>query len=143
MSERRYGEKEEKQEEKERNQREKEEKNWDEKWRSDPLSAAGWAFFLIWVGIVLLAENLGVLDDLDPLDIGDVILIGAGVIVLLQVLIRLLVPAYRRPVMGSLIFAFILLAIGLGDLATWELVWPAVIILIGLVLLLRGFIGER
>lgn len=143
MSERHYNEKEEKQEEKERDRREKEEKSWDEKWRSDPLSAAGWAFFLIWVGVVLLASNLGVLDDLDPVDTGDVILIGAGVIVLVQVLIRLLVPAYRRPVMGNLIFAFILLAIGLGDLATWQLVWPTVIILTGLVWLLRGFTGER
>jgi hypothetical protein len=36
------------------------------------------------------------------------------------VLIRLFVPAYRRPVTGSIIFGFILLGIGLGELTRWE-----------------------
>ncbi len=130
-------------EKEEEKRHEKEEKSVDEKWRDDPLSTAGWAFFLIWIGLVLLAQNLDLLDSIDPLETWDLIFIGAGVIVLVQVLIRLLVPAYRRSVMGSLIFAIILLAIGLGDLATWQLIWPTVIIVIGLMLLLRGFIGER
>lgn len=43
MSERPRGEKEEK-DEKGR------EESWDEKWRRDPLNAAGWALLLIWLG---------------------------------------------------------------------------------------------
>lgn len=142
MSERRHHEKEEKVEEKDRDQQEKEEKSWDEKWRNDPLTAAGWALFLIWVGLALLAENVNLLDNL-LLDAGDLILVGGGVIVLGIVLIRLLIPAYRRPVLGSVIFAFVLLALGLGDLASWKLIWPSVIILLGLILLLRGALGRE
>jgi len=64
MSELNYGEKEEKEEKEE----EKEEKSWDEKYRRDPLSAIVWAVILIWVGVVLLADNLGFLVTLRPLD---------------------------------------------------------------------------
>jgi hypothetical protein len=139
MSERQYGEKEEKQEKEE----EKEEKSWDEKWRRDPLSAAGWAAILIWAGLVLLAESMGFLIRFERLDAWALIFIGAGLIVLLQVLVRLVVPEYRQPVTGSLIWGVILLAIGLGDLIGADLIWPLVLIAIGVAVLLRGFVRRR
>jgi hypothetical protein len=39
------------------------EKGWDEKWRRDPLSAIIWAAIFIYAGLVLLASNLGLLDN--------------------------------------------------------------------------------
>jgi hypothetical protein len=135
MSEQRHGEKEEKQEK----QEEKEEKSWEEKWRRDPLSAAGWAFILIWAGLVLLAENMGLLTRFERLEAWALVFIGAGLLVLLGVVIRLLVPEYRRPVTGSLILGVILLAIGLGNLVGEGLIWPLVLIAIGAAILLRGF----
>ena len=127
---------------------EKEEKgrdeSWDEKFRRDPLNAAGWAFLFIWAGLVLLAENMGVLDNLRAgLDAWSVIFIGAGVLVLLGVLIRLFVPAYRRPVGGSIVFGFILLGIGLGEVVGWIAIWPLILIGIGVSWLLRMFLGGR
>ena len=117
---------------------------WEEKWRLEPVDAASWAAIFIWAGLVLLAENMGFWANLSPrLEAWSIGFIGAGVIVLLGVLVRLLVPAYRRPVTGSLIFGVILLAIGLGDLIGADVVWPLVLIAIGAGILLRGLLWRR
>jgi uncharacterized membrane protein len=128
--------------EKEEKEREKEEKSWDEKWREDPLSAVVWALILVWAGIALLIGNLDALQD-TALEGWNLVFAGAGVILLLEVVVRLLVPAYRQPVIGGLILGFVFLAIGLGDLGIWDAIWPLAIILIGVALLLRGFGWRR
>ncbi len=126
-----YGKEEEKQEEKQ-----------DEKWRRDPLSAIVWAGILIWAGVVLLAGNLGFLANLGIRgtywETWPIIFIGAAVIVFLEALVRLVVPAYRRAVGGTLFFAAFLLAIGLGNLVGWSVVGPLLLIAFGLSVLVRG-----
>jgi hypothetical protein len=119
---------------------EKDEKTWDEKWRRDPLSAAVWAIILIWAGVALLADNVGLLARFERLDIWGLIFIGAGGIVFLEVVVRLLVPSYRRPVGGTLVFAVVLVGLGLNNLFGWELTWPLILIAIGVGILLRGFL---
>jgi hypothetical protein len=115
--------------------------SWDEKWRRDPVDAAAWALIFIWAGLVLIAVNLNLFG------IGwgawPIIFIGAGVIVLLGVVIRLLVPAYRRPVTGSIIFGFILLGIGVGQLWEWEVVGALVLIAIGVGIFLSRLIQSQ
>ena len=132
----------------ERPRNEKEEKDekdsgdsWDEKWRRDPLNTAGWALILIWAGLVLIAENLAIFGA--RWEAWPVILMGAGVIVLLGVLIRLLVPAYRRPVTGSIIFGFILVGIGVGQLWEWEVVGALILIAIGVSIILSRFVQSQ
>jgi hypothetical protein len=127
----------------------------EEKWRRDPLGSITWAVILIWAGVVLLANEFGMLKVftlplyaysfiperflwLDP-GVWTVILIGAGAIVLIEALIRLLVPALRHHVGGNLILAVILIGAGFGNIYGWNLVWPFVLIAIGLGFLLRGF----
>jgi len=133
----------------ETDEKERQEKTWDEKWRRDPVSAAGFAAILIWAGIVLLLENLGLLGGLAlpgrlPVPgAWSLIITGAGLIVLLVVLVRVLVPAYRRPVTGSVILGFILLAVGLGDILGSGVVWAVALILIGVAMLLRGVVRGR
>jgi hypothetical protein len=123
---------------------EKEEKergdSWEEKWRRDPVDAAAWAAILIWAGLVLLADNLNIFGA--RWEAWPIIFIGAGLIVLSGVAIRLLLPAYRRPVTGSLIFGVILIGIGLGELTRWDVVGALILIAIGVGLLLRGFISR-
>ncbi len=149
MSERPHYEKEEKEEkprqmqEKDEKHEEKEEKNWEEKWRRDPLSGIVWAGILIWAGLVLLVDNLGLLARFERLDAWAVIFIGAGLIVLLEVAIRLLVPAYRRAVTGTLILGFILIGIGLENLLSWNVIWPLILIALGVFILVRGLIWRR
>ncbi len=114
-----------------------------EKWRRDPVDAAVWAFILIWAGLVFLAENMGLLVRFEFLEAWSIGFIGAGLIVLLGVLVRLLVPAYRRPLTGSLIFGVVLLGIGLGEVVRWIAIWPLILIAIGVGILLRGLFGRR
>jgi uncharacterized membrane protein len=143
MSDYQHHEKHEKEEEKEAEKAEKEEKSWDEKWQRDPLGSLVWAIILIWAGLVLLASNLGLLARYEKVDAWGFVFIGAGVIILLEVVVRLLVPQYRRPVTGSVIFAVILLAIGLGSLLGWGLVWPLALIAVGVAIVLAGFYRRR
>jgi len=142
MSERRRREKEEKEEKGREEKEEKEEKSREEKRRGDRVSAVVWAAILIWAGLVLLQETTHVFE-FTWWNTWAVFFVGAGVIMLLGVIYRLLVPEYRRPVMGSIIFAFILLGVGLGGLVTWEVIWPAVLIAIALVILIRVFTRRR
>lgn len=122
--------------EKPRNEKEeKDEKgrgdSWDEKWRNDPVNAAVIAIILIWAGLVWLGDNLKLFVIYEGLETWAIIFLGAGVIVLLGVLVRLLVPAYRRPVLGNIILGVILIAIGLGDLISWTIIGPLILIAIG------------
>jgi hypothetical protein len=147
---------EEKELEKRDEKEEKTEKSYDEKQRNDPVGNMVWAATLIWAGIVLLANNLGWFESLSirlsdaawsmPFDLGawvgawQVFFIGAGVLVLIGVVVRLLVPEYRRPVLGDLIWGIVLFGIALGR---WELIWPLILIAVGLSLLIGGFIRLR
>jgi hypothetical protein len=139
-----YGEKIEKEEEKAEKEHEKEEKgHWEEKWRRDPLSAARWAIILIWAGIALLVEQLPFMVPIGWLDGWGLAFAGAGVIVLVEAVVRLFVPAYRRPIGGILILAAIFLGIGLGSLFGWEVTGALILIAIGVGVLLRGLLRRQ
>jgi hypothetical protein len=143
-----------------KNEEKTEEKSVDEKWRRDPLGSAVWALILIWAGFVLLAGNVGWLDFLNDmleqiqfslaesifaipdmrLSSWSLIFLGAGLLLLAEVVIRLLFASYRRPVLGTSILAIVFLAIGIGS---WGLIWPLVLIVIGLALLLGGLFRRK
>lgn len=135
-------EKDEKQEEK---QHEKEEKG-----RSDALSTIVWGAIFIWAGLVLLADNLGYLGGLGlrgdtvpgvfPFRISTwgLVFAGAGVIILLEAGVRLVLPEYRRHVIGSIIVGFVFVGIGLGNLISWNVIGALVLIIIGVLILLRA-----
>jgi hypothetical protein len=134
-----------------RDEKSPQEKSVEEKWERDPLSAIIWALILIWSGLVFLADNLGFLGGfqnlgqtipgvnfIPSLGTWSIILIGAGLLVLLEALIRLVVPAYRRPVGGTIFFGVILIGIGLGNLINWSILFPAILIALGLSIIVRG-----
>ncbi|HLC34171.1 MAG TPA: hypothetical protein VJJ70_04120 [Anaerolineales bacterium] len=131
-------EKEEEKEEEKRHEKGSDAKNWDEKWRRDPLGSLIWALILIWAGVALLLNNMGLLFRIPGLEVWELIFLGAGVLILAEVAVRLLVPTYRRPVGGSLIVAIIFIGIGLQGFVTGNLIWAVALILIGVYVLLRG-----
>lgn len=141
----------EKEEEKrhEKEDEKREEKSAEEKWQRDPLGTLIWAGIFIWAGVVLLASNLGYLDTwatqlgVPDLTAWNFVFLGAALLLVLEIVLRLAIPAYRRPVVGTAIFALILFGIGLGDRFGWELIWPAILIILGLSILLRGFTRRR
>lgn len=126
--------------EKQEKEEEKHEKSWEEKWRRDPVEAAAWAAILIWGGIALLAGNLGLFDRFEAIDGWELFFIGAGIILLLAVVFRLLLPAYRQPIIGTVILAIVFLGIGLSGLVNWNwgVIFGLAIIVLGLYLLLGG-----
>ena len=139
-------EKEEEKEEEKQHEKQQPEKRWEEKWQRDPIGTLTWPLILIWVGVVLLLENLGLLIDLGTLgrvETGSLIFAGAGVIVLAMVVVRYLMPEHRRPLTGNIILGFVLLGVGLGDILGWEIVWAIVIIAIGVSMLLGGMLRRR
>ena len=119
--------------------------SWDEKWRRDPVEAATWALVLIWAGVAWLLSNTGAFAGLgDGWEFWPIIFLGAGIIVLLSVLLRLVVPAYRKPITGNIIFGLILLGVGIGGLTEgWTVIGPLILVGIGLAGLAAFFFRSR
>ena len=143
MSEEEYQRKDEKQEKEEKDGGERE---WDkgEQWSGgDSLGPLVWGLIVIWAGLALVAANLGTFPWLAWDNVWALIFIGAGLLFLLEVVIRVLMPTYRRPVRGRLILAFVALGIGLGGYIGWELTWPLIIVGVGLAIILGVFLRPR
>jgi len=131
----------------------------DRAWRRrgrDMLGTVVWALIFIWAGVVLLADNLGQLARLQlpvPYVVGPwrqlgleawpLIFLGAGVLVCVEVVLRLLVPALRRPIAGRVLIAVVFLGLGLGSLTNWMLIWPLLLIVVGVAMLLDGLLHGR
>ena len=133
---------------------EKEVEKFEEKHDRDPLSSLTWAVILIWAGFTFLASNLGLLDRLQMeqmlpegfefvgLSTWSVIFLGAGVIIFIEALIRTFVPAYRST-NGNFFLAAIFLGIGLSGIFGWDVVWPFILIALGISSLASALIKNR
>lgn len=150
---------------------EKDEKQYDEKdekellkhdekiEQRDVLSSIIWAAMLIWAGLVFLAVNLGWMDVfisrfrifgklpdgmkmIEPA-IWAIIMLGAGFILLGEVFIRLIVPDFKRRIVGTLVLAVVFIGSGLGNFFGWDLIWPFILILLGVSVLLGGLLRRK
>jgi hypothetical protein len=123
----------------------------------DLVSTLVWGAILIWAGVAFLLIQQGIFNRfITPIfantpmkvfepDAWSLIALGAGVILLIEVVIRLLVPAYRRSILGTLILALVFVSIGVTNLFNidWDLTWPLILIAIGVSVLLRGFTHKK
>jgi len=126
---------------------------------NDKLSSITWAFILIWAGIVFLATNMGwfdqlgitidqswvfrSLEDWNTFGVWNLIAMGAGAIILLEAIARLLLPTYRRHIGGTLIVAAVFIGLGLGGWFSWTYMWPLILIAVGINVLLTGLGRSR
>lgn len=95
----------------------------------DPLDSIIWAVVFIWAGLVIfLTLNLGYSAEQG----WSLFFLGAGVLVLIELAVRLLVPAHHRDLFGTLIWAGILFGLGTGN---WGLIGPLILIAIGISIL--------
>jgi len=136
----------EKEDEKKGEKQEKEDekrKGWDEKWRRDRVNAVSWAAILIWGALVLLAETSDFKNHFSWWEGRAVFFAGAGAVLLLTALYRLIVPEHRRAVTGNVILGLVFLGIGLGDLVSWDYIWVIVLVVIAVMILLRAFAPRR
>jgi hypothetical protein len=110
----------------------------------DPINRVMFAGLLVMAGVVLLAAQLGLLPSYRSASPWAWIALGAGVVFLLTELVRGLSHDFGTP-NGWTLFAGVA-CLGFGASAIfgvmWQLMWPAALILIGVVLLVRN-IGGR
>ena len=126
-------------------QYEKEEKGR-EKWARDPLGSAIGALILIWLGVTLFLANLGTFGWIQWENFWAWFILGIGALFILEVLIRLVVPEYQRPIGGRLIAGVILLVIGASfSFLPFDIgkLWPFIFVAIGLAVLLGGLFRPR
>ena len=119
---------------------EKDEKSQDEKWRHDPLGRVISGLIVIAVGAMFL---LATQDKIAWEDWWAYFLLALGGVFIFEVLVRSVIPAYRRPVFGKLIAGLVLIAIGASNiygLVSW---WPLIIIGVGVIILFGGLFRVR
>jgi hypothetical protein len=105
-------------------------------WLDGVIIAAG----LIWGGTVLFANNLGILETLYEgysLTGWSLFTFGAGILMLVEFGVRLLVPAFRIDVLGTLIGAGFVFLIG-----GWWVMLSAILIALGVIVLFRLKLGD-
>ena len=124
-----------------REQNEKHEKQ--EKDQRDPLSNVVGAFFLIFAGVILLAQSQGWVTWDQFGGLWNLFFVGLGLAILLEAALRLMLPAYRRPILGQVIAGVVLLAIGFGGMTGFQLTGPIILIGIGVAILLGGLFRGR
>ncbi len=141
-----YRRKDEKHEKEEKEEKDRGEREWDkgEQWSGgDALGPLIWGLVLIFAGLAFAAVNLDIYPWLTWSNVWSIIFIGAGLLFLLEAIIRILMPTYRRPVRGRIILAFVALAIGLGGIIGWEVTWPLIVIAVGLAIIVGVFVRPR
>jgi hypothetical protein len=132
----------EKQDEKEQEKKQEKGQGMDEKYRRNPLGLVTFALLVIWLGITLLLQNSGVIEN------GNrgwaLFMWGAGALILLEAIVRLAVPRFRRSVMGGFVWGAIWVGVGFGLwFDRWEMIGPIVIIAIGVAILAGRLVPRR
>ena len=125
---------EEKPEGRERRRDEKREEGMEEKWRRDPISGVVFGLIVLVLGVLLTlaARHVMSWDDW-----WKYFIIGIGVVFLIEVLIRYLRPAYRRPIFGRFVAGLILICVGVASIGGFGSWWPLIIIAVAVAILLR------
>jgi len=110
-----------------------------EKWRRDPFSAIFFGLIVLTAGILFLLATQGYIYW------GDwwaYFLLCLGAILIIETFVRWTVPAYRKPGAGRIIIGLVLIVIGAASLTT-QIIWPWIIILLGIAIILFGLTRVR
>jgi len=119
--------------------------SWDwcaECWRTDRLHSVAWAAMFFWAALVLLAGTTGSFSELGWWDGWGVFFAGAGAIVLVEAVVRVLTPEYRSSWWWSMVVGSVLLGIGLDSWDGLAWVWALVLAAVA-VGILRGAFGRK
>jgi len=129
----------------ERHKEEKDEKEEKHEDQHDPLGAVVGGMILIMLGIGLFAWTQGWIAGW-AMALG-LFFLGLAAIFVLEILIRLVLPAYRRGIGGRIISTLVVTLIGLGLLGfefwgydIWTF-WPLILIAIGIIILVGAILG--
>lgn len=116
------------------------EKELEEKWRHDPISSIFWGLILVVLGGSLYLSARGL--------VGwgawwAYFLLGLGCIFVIEWVLRLAMPAYRRAGMGKLVTGLILACIGAANIFSLRPWWPLILVVLGIVVVISGIRRAR
>jgi hypothetical protein len=96
-----------------------------------------WGIVLIWAGVVFGAKSLGILPTLGRADEWNWVFFGAGLLALPWSIRRAAAPDHPDPItsMWNLVWAGVMLILGLGPLSPVRVGIPLILLLIGAALL--------
>jgi hypothetical protein len=114
----------------------------DEKHTRDPLSGIFWGLILIMIGAIYFAHSQNYLQEADW---WDYVVLGLGIVFLLEAFIRGVMPEYRGGAWGRVVPGLILTLVGLYliyglAIGTW---WPIILIAAGLIIILGALVRGR
>lgn len=120
---------------KEKEHPEKKEEGMEEKWHRDPFSAIFTGLIIAMIGLFLFLAAQGY--------IGwgkwwAYFLLGLGGIFIIEVIVRSVIPEYRKPIFGKLVAGVVLICIGAGNIYGLREWWPLIIIVVGVAILILG-----
>ena len=93
------------------------EEAWDGWWKTDRVDSVGWALLFLWGALVIVGDATSFRDDFDWWAPWGVFFVGAGVIVLVEAVVRLFMTEYRSKFGWTLFWGTVFLSLGLGEVA--------------------------
>jgi uncharacterized membrane protein HdeD (DUF308 family) len=102
------------------------------KWSKDPLGGVFFGLVLITAGVLYIGK-----DYLPDPDLWWAwILVGIGIVSLLDAAVHAARPEWKRPIFGKVILGVVLIVFGAGFIFDVEMSWAVILIVIGVILLL-------
>ena len=95
------------------------------------------ALILVWAGFILLFRNVAESAGLDLEHASAWVLIGAGVLLWIEALLRAVMPAYRTRIGERVVLGMVFVIVGLSELTEVNL-WPLLLVALGIAVLV-GF----
>jgi hypothetical protein len=114
---------------------EKERSSGEKKHKHDPFSGMTGGLILILLGVLFL---LAAMDYISWSGWWRYFLMGLGVILILEAIIRSASPSYRKDITGKLIGGIVLIFIGGSFVIGWSNWWPLILIAVGVGILLSS-----
>ncbi len=116
--------------------------NLQESYKSGKGDAVGWAIIFIWAAIVYALGLSGFTDSYTWWNGWSVFFTGFGAVVIIQSIIHFYVNQKSKAI-GSFIFGFILLVIGLGGFIDTSWAWIVFLIILALLILIGVFTHKK
>jgi hypothetical protein len=115
----------------------------DEKYEKNPLGFMVFAVDLCWLGVYLLLRNRHVFADTDQS--WAYLVWGIAALAVVEIVIRLMVPRWRKAITGTFVWAVIWAGVGFGlwTGSDWEIVGPVVLIAVALALVLGRLVPRK
>lgn len=103
------------------------------------LESYWWAAVLIWSGLILVAELLGILPEIGTANAWSWIFLGAGVFGLIGALIRVVNPDLPKPTGWDYFWSTLFLIIGAAGFFGGGIAFPIVLVVVGIAILANIF----